>query len=151
MVEYRKSLWVALTNPLALVLTCVIVIFLGNVFPKFKQPRFWITGKAATPITLSALIFLVTVSVFHWRKHRKKYKKLTKEALLAILSTGVINLLLCGFCIFLLQDARVWQKMPVDGRIYGNILKTMVSAVIGFSTAGFTSDLIWQLFWSPRL
>jgi len=141
MMEYRKSLWVALTNLLAFAVA-ILLLFLSNLLENYGIDDD--VQVDMDPRNRIAIFFLVTVMVFHWWKHRKKYKGLTKvKALLGILFTGVINLLLCGVTygvtIYFFPGG---EKRAVVGKI--------VLGMIGWALSGVISDLLWQVIWKQQ-
>ena len=145
MVEYRKSLWVALTNVLVYFLTENVM---GRVIERLI-PQVVSDDSSLSEFNLLSLFFLVTVSVIHWWKYRKKYKKLTKvKALMGILPNGVINLLLLEASVSSLiffglpfVDAnhnKVFKGISVRSRIL------LVLCMIAVPLSGVISELLWH-------
>ena len=149
MVEYRKSLWVALTNLLALFLTTpVLALFLDNILARLPVAKETLTAdigfyrggddKSVVPefnlLAIFLLIFFAGLTiVFHWWKHRDKYKKFTKvKALLGILFIGLTGLVTYVVA-FLIASAG-----------------TFVPVIIMVSLAGVISDLLWQFMFKPK-
>ena len=123
--------------PLAFAVAMYITIITTHRNPKKWNDLGW------GPLLLY-IIYTILNMVFHWWKHRKKYKGLTKvKALLGILFTGVINLLLCGVTygvtIYFFPGG---EKRAVVGKI--------VLGMIGWALSGVISDLLWQVIWKQQ-
>ena len=142
MVEYRKSLWVALTNVLVYFLTENVM---GRVIERLI-PQVVSDDSSLSEFNLLSLFFLVTVSVIHWWKYRKKYKKLTKvKALMGILPNGVINLLLCLASVSSILFFGELAALHVDHARAGEVvLAGNVLCMIAAALSGVISDLLWH-------
>ena len=151
--------------PLAFAVAMYITIITTHRNPKKWNDLGW------GPLLLY-IIYTILNMVFHWWKHRKKYKELTKvKALLGILFTGVINLLVLwiGGLAFigaggdldsprgprglLLVDLRraMWGGWSAAGPAYSLLGPQLfiLLVIFGVSLAGVIPDLLARVFWLP--
>ena len=168
MVEYRKSLWVALTNPLTLALAIIVESILslasqglrgllgglnlaqglrevlgGLNLAKYYDVMLEHFGDI-NPDTKVMVIYVISTMVIHWWKHRDKYKKNKKvKALVGILSIGVINFIL----IYAMKKYSYAAGEPDTG---SQALIALVGLIIMSSLAGVFSDLVWQELFVSR-
>ena len=165
MVEYKQLLLsVALTNPLALIMSGIVyaeagvldqghLIVWATIGDQGLDPGAPMGVPGALRLILSIIFFLVTTELIHWWKYREKYKKLTKaKALLAITDRGGLNLLLCAASLMIVLVAVISVSLLRGGRRPANpgqpdlkkdeLISAGLLSLIAVAFSGVSSELL---------